>query len=77
MSRSKCDAEVRKLSKFRVYWEDVPCQKNAKFEVEYKLSESSLLIKKDLCTIHRNKLLKEIDADNLAVLVSCKRLIEH
>lgn len=53
------------------YWNNIQCKKIAKYQVKYKFSKTrDVITTKNCCTIHKNKLLKEIKNDSFAELVS-------
>jgi hypothetical protein len=53
------------------FWEDIRCKNAAKYEVKYKISKNrDAITTKKCCTIHKKKLLEEVENDSFAELVS-------
>lgn len=56
------------------YWKDEQCAKSAKFTVSYKISSHGSVYEKQCCTQHKKKLVKEIEEDAFAVLISIQNI---
>jgi hypothetical protein len=71
----KCSILVTKNDGFD-YWKDEPCKKNAKYIVSYRMSYHGGVYKKHCCTQHKNKLVKEIEMDDFAKLISVDNIAQ-
>ena len=69
---TKCSALVSKRDGILLV--DCNCQKSAKFIVRYKISKSGGVFNKCYCTLHKNKLIKEIETDSFAELLSIENI---
>lgn len=69
----QCSVSIPKL--IGDYWQNVQCKKTAKYEVKYKISKYRDTVRTiKCCTIHKTKLLKEIENDSFAELISVENI---
>lgn len=69
-----CDFRVER--KLGIYAHaDFPCRNKAKFNVEYKLSKSGSVFKRNCCTTHKKALERAIKNDlGISELISAKNI---
>lgn len=70
----KCTVLIKKLNYIKTFWEEVQCDKNAKYIIKYKIN--NIMYTKLCCTIHKNILLKEINDYSFAELISVDNITQ-